>query len=118
MKKPKTPTPATEPKPGLTSFGARWKRRSHENSNVEILESILLNDDGTEYTAQRPKRLETGKRQFLYRVLSFKDLAVLHLALTRQFQRTGVDSIAEEYENLLARLEDIMEERPHTIRFR
>jgi hypothetical protein len=42
---------------------------------------------------------------------------VLHLALTRQYQRTKVDSIADSYEKLLAELEDIMENRPEAIRF-
>jgi hypothetical protein len=97
--------------------GPRWKRRSPEDASIEVIESILLPDDGSDHAVHRPQRLSSGKPRLFYRVLTFKDLAVLHLALTRQFQRTQVDSVAEEYENLLARLEKIMEERPFTIRF-
>ena len=43
---------------------------------------------------------------------------MLHLALTRQYQRTVVDDVANEYEQLLARLESILEERPEMIRFK
>lgn len=102
---------------GLSTFEARWKRRSPDYANIEVLENSLFADENSEHEVHRPKRLGSGQRRLFYRVLRFKDLAVLHLALTRQFQRTQVDSIAEEYENLLTRLENIMEERPHTIRF-
>ena len=57
------------------------------------------------------------KHLFFYRTLSFKDLAVLHVALTSLYQRSTVDTIAAEYDDLLLRLEQIMRERPRNIRF-
>ena len=104
------------PKPtpiGINPFEARWKRRSPEHASVEVIEI------DSKITAEviRPKREETGKRRQSYGALTFQDVAVLHLALTRQYQRTKVDSIADVYEKLLAELEDILENRPEAIRF-
>lgn len=98
---------------GISPFEARWKRRTPECANVEVIE---LNSNITAKVI-RPKRVETGKRRQSFGALTFQDVAVLHLALTRQYQRTKVDSIADTYEKLLAELEDIMENRPETIRF-
>jgi len=104
------------PKPaptGISPFEARWKRHSPEHASVEVIEI------DSKITAEviRPKREETGKRRQSYGALTFQDVAVLHLALTRQYQRTKVDSIADTYEKLLAELEDILENRPEAIRF-
>lgn len=98
---------------GVSPFEAHWKRRSSEHASVEVIEI----DPKITAEAIRPKREETGKRRPAYGALTFQDVAVLHLALTRQYQRTKVDSIADTYEKLLAELEDILENRPEAIRF-
>jgi hypothetical protein len=108
---------------GISSFESRWKRRSPDYASVEVLE---INQEPTvatppiekSFTVIRPKRIATGKRAPVYKVLTFQDLAILHLALTRQYQNTVVDSVANQYDNLLAQLEDILQSRPDTIRFR
>jgi len=105
-------SPKREPL-GISPFEARWKRRSSEHASVEVIEA----EDVASFTAVRPKRIETGKHAPACRGLTFKEVSVLHLALTRQYQRTSVDEIAQEYENLLARLESILEHRPSLIRF-
>ena len=108
--------PKSEPL-GISPYGSRWKRRSPEYASVEVID---LDQDITCVQlskAVRPKREETGKRRPAYGALTFQDVAVLHLALTRQYQRTKVDSIADTYEKLLSELEDILENRPETIRF-
>ena len=107
MKKPK------ESPLGITLAGSRWQRRSPEHASVEVIQA----EDVASFTAVRPKRIQTGKHAPACRGLTFKEVAVLHLALTRQYQRTSVDEIANEYENLLAQLENILEHRPSLIRF-
>ena len=104
--------PKAEPL-GISPFEARWKRRSPEHASIQVIE---LNSNITAEVI-RPKRVETGKRRQSFGAFTFQDVAVLHLALTRQYQRTKVDSIADSYEKLLAELEDIMENRPEAIRF-
>jgi hypothetical protein len=104
--------PKAEPL-GISPFEARWKRRSPEYSSIQVIEL----DSNITAEVIRPKRAETGKRRQSFGALTFQDVAVLHLALTRQYQRTKVDSIADSYEKLLAELEDIMENRPEAIRF-
>jgi hypothetical protein len=104
--------PKAEPL-GISPFEARWKRRSPEYASIQVIEL----DSNITAEVIRPKRAETGKRRQAFGALTFQDLAVLHLALTRQYQRTKVDSIADSYEKLLAELEDIMENRPEAIRF-
>lgn len=104
--------PKAEPL-GISPFESRWKRRSPENAAVEVIHTTQ------ESTTQvRPKRDGTGQAPPAYKVLTFKDMAVLHLALTRQYQRTVVDAVADEYEQLMDRLESILEERPEMIRFK
>jgi len=110
-------SPKAEPL-GISPYPARWKRRSPENASVEVIEVDVETFTSQTHETTRPTRSTTGKRRLLYRVLTFQDLAVLHLALTRQYQRTSVDSIADDYDNLLGKLEDILESRPDTIRFR
>jgi hypothetical protein len=109
--------------PGISSFESRWKRRSPDYASVEVLEIKQEPAAATppiekSFTVIRPKRVATGKRAPVYKVLTFQDLAILHLALTRQYQNTVVDSVANQYDNLLAQLEDILQSRPDTIRFR
>jgi len=104
--------PKAEPL-GISPFESRWKRRSPENAGVEVIHTTQ-----EPVTQIRPKRDVFGQAPPAYKVLTFKDVAMLHLALTRQYQRTVVDDVANEYEQLLARLESILEERPEMIRFK
>jgi hypothetical protein len=102
---------------GFSPFEARWKRRSPENSRVEVIQNVEEIYEPEPFVPTRPKRLAKGKRPPFYRTLSFKDLAVLHVALTSLYQRSAVDAIAAEYDDLLLRVEQIMRERPRNIRF-
>lgn len=108
-------SPKREPL-GISPFEARWKRRSGEYADIQVIEladAVLEQDPAPAKETRFPLKPAPVESQ----TLQFADVAVLHLALTRQYQRTASDSVADHYENLLNKLETIMETRPRVVRF-
>lgn len=108
-------SPKREPL-GISPFESRWKRRTNQYADIQVIELAEAALEQTPIT-NLETRFPLKPAPIESQALEFSDVAVLHLALTRQYQRTASDSVADHYEALLDKLETILETRPRMIRF-